>query len=96
MAVTVLDADSVDLQGDRDGASVEKLVHTAALLAVMRSRVLTTIGNCAFLGCTSITTLTLPDGLTTIGNHAFNGCTSIATLTLPDGLTTIGDGAFYD
>ncbi|MBR7139959.1 MAG: leucine-rich repeat protein [Lentisphaeria bacterium] len=54
----------------------------------------TTIGNEAFDGCTSLSRITLPDGLTTIGNWAFHGCTSLSRITLPDGLTTIGYEAF--
>ena len=56
---------------------------------------LATIGDRAFYGCSSLTTITLPAGLATIGGHAFSGCSSLTTVTLPAGLTTIGDFAFY-
>ncbi len=48
----------------------------------------------AFLGCASLTSVTLPDGLASIGELAFIGCTSLTNVTLPDGLTAIGDSAF--
>ena len=54
----------------------------------------TTIGNEAFDGCTSLSRITLPDGLTTIEEYAFSQCTSLSSINLPDGLTTIGEGAF--
>ena len=52
------------------------------------------IGDRAFIGCDSLTTVTLPEGLTTIGDEAFYGCSSLTTVTLPEGLTSIGDSAF--
>eukprot|EP00633_Aureoumbra_lagunensis_P003340 CAMPEP_0197287486 /NCGR_PEP_ID=MMETSP0890-20130614/3876_1 /TAXON_ID=44058 ORGANISM="Aureoumbra lagunensis, Strain CCMP1510" /NCGR_SAMPLE_ID=MMETSP0890 /ASSEMBLY_ACC=CAM_ASM_000533 /LENGTH=40 /DNA_ID= /DNA_START= /DNA_END= /DNA_ORIENTATION= len=39
------------------------------------------IGHSAFLGCTSLTRVTLPAGLTTIEEGAFGGCTSLTQLT---------------
>ena len=56
---------------------------------------LATIGDRAFYGCSSLTTITLPAGLATIGRDAFFGCTSLTTITLSGGLTTIGNAAFY-
>jgi len=41
---------------------------------------LTSIGNGAFSGCSSLISLTLPAGLTTIGNGAFYGCRSLSSL----------------
>ena len=55
---------------------------------------ITTIRNNAFMNCTGITALALPQGLTTIGNSAFNGCTGITDLDLPQGLKSIGNYAF--
>ena len=50
----------------------------------------------AFKGCSSLVSITLPEGLTSIGNYAFEGCSSLASVTLPEGLTSIGNNAFYD
>lgn len=52
-----------------------------------------TIGNDAFRGCTSLTTVDLPVA-TDIGGGAFYGCTSLATVALP-AATFIGYDAFY-
>ena len=54
----------------------------------------TTIGNSAFSNCTSLTGITLPDGLTTIGNDAFSNCTSLTGITIPNTVTSIGNDAF--
>ena len=57
----------------------------------------TSIGECAFYNCKSITDISLPDGLTGIGFEAFYGCTALAgDLIFPDSLTSIGSAAFYD
>ena len=48
----------------------------------------------AFLGCTSIESITIPDSVTSIGGDAFSGCTSLTSITIPDGVTEIGDYAF--
>ena len=47
-----------------------------------------------FSGGSSLTSITLPEGLTDIGNYVFSGCSSLASVTLPESLTTIGDLAF--
>jgi hypothetical protein len=49
----------------------------------------------AFCGCTSLSSVVLPEGLTAIGFGAFQDCTSLSSLTLPEGLITIGGYAFY-
>lgn len=54
-----------------------------------------TIGNSAFFGCDSLTSVTLPDSLTAIDDYAFSYCSSLTAVTLPDSLTAIGDSAFY-
>ena len=51
------------------------------------------IGTNAFLGCTSLTNITLPDGIARIGERAFEGCDP-TSLMIPDSVTNIGSGAF--
>ena len=55
----------------------------------------TSIGDCAFYGCTGLTKLTLPNSVTSIGDGAFSGCSGLTELTLPNSVTRIGDCAFY-
>ena len=54
----------------------------------------TTIGKCAFLWCTSLTSVTFSDSVTTIGNYAFYYCSNLTSVTIGDSVTTIGDEAF--
>ena len=52
------------------------------------------IGNYAFSGCRSLTSLILPSNVTSIGYSAFSGCRSLTSLTLPSSVTSIGSSAF--
>lgn len=49
----------------------------------------------AFKNNTSITRVTLPEGITAIGDEAFYGCSNLTEINLPEGLVSIGDSAFY-
>ena len=52
------------------------------------------IGDNAFSGCSSLTSLTLPSSVTSIGGHAFELCSGLTSLTLPSSVTSIGEFAF--
>ena len=47
-----------------------------------------------FLGCSSLTSINIPNGNTYIGNNMFNGCSSLTSVTIPNSVTSIGDYAF--
>lgn len=52
------------------------------------------IGDSAFNGCTSLTNVTLGDGVTSIGTSAFLKCTQLPSITIGNGVTSIGKNAF--
>ena len=52
------------------------------------------IGDEAFRSCSSLTTITIPEGVTSIGNRAFSYCRSLTAIILPESVTSIGDEAF--
>lgn len=54
----------------------------------------TSIGNAAFKGASSLTSITLPSALTAISNDCFRGCSSLTSITIPEGVTSIGNSAF--
>lgn len=51
------------------------------------------VGDTAFSGCTSLSSVTIPDNVTTIGENAFRG-TKLSSVTLPYTTTSIGFNAF--
>ena len=48
----------------------------------------------AFHGCTSLTSINIPNSVTDIGSYAFYGCTGLTSINIPDAVTTIGICAF--
>ena len=54
----------------------------------------TSIGSCAFRGCTGLTSVTIPNSLTSIDESAFSGCTGLTSVTIPNSVTSIGIVAF--
>ncbi|MBQ3220169.1 MAG: leucine-rich repeat domain-containing protein, partial [Clostridia bacterium] len=74
------------------------LSSTTALVNVMTSNVVieegvTSIGNYAFRGLSSLEKLTVK-GDVTIGNYAFQGCASLETITFMGDVTSVGRNAF--
>ena len=56
----------------------------------------TSIGDNAFVYCTSLTSVTIPNSVTSIGDYAFNYCPSLNSLSLGNSVSIIGDYAFSD
>ncbi|OLN25569.1 N-acetylmuramoyl-L-alanine amidase [Desulfosporosinus metallidurans] len=56
----------------------------------------TSIGDDAFVDWsgTSITSISIPQGVTSIGNTAFWGCKGLTSISIPQGVISIGNGAF--
>ena len=48
----------------------------------------------AFSGCTSLTSITIPNSVTSIGNNAFYDCSSLTSVTLGGKIESIGRRAF--
>lgn len=61
---------------------------------VIISSGVTSIGQCAFVDCSSLESIAIPASVTNIGPSAFNGCISLTSITIPDSVTSIGAQAF--
>ena len=48
----------------------------------------------AFSGCSSLTTITIPDSVTSIGDYAFSHCSSLEFIKIPDSVNRIGRNLF--
>ena len=56
----------------------------------------TSIGEGAFSGYSSLTNINIPNSVTVIGELAFDGCIGLTAINIPNSVTTIGEGAFSD
>ena len=54
----------------------------------------TNIGGSAFSGCSSLTSVTIPNSVTSIDGAAFSGCSGLTSVTIPNSVTSIGNAAF--
>ena len=75
----------------KDGV-LEKYEGTDAHVVIPDS--VTSIGDSAFRGCSSLTSVTIPDSVTNIGDEAFRSCSSLTSVTIPESVTSIGEDAF--
>jgi len=50
----------------------------------------------AFNGCSSLTSITIPDSVRSIGNDAFNGCSGLTNINIPESVISIGERALKD
>lgn len=62
--------------------------------SIYQGKPVTTIDSYAFCGCSSLTSVTIPDSVTRIGDSAFFYCKKLINITIPNGVTSIGERAF--
>ena len=54
----------------------------------------TCVENGAFVQCSTLTSVIIPNSVTSIIGGTFNNCSSLTSVIIPDGVTTIGNAAF--
>ena len=57
---------------------------------------ITSIGNMAFKGCTSLRSIDIPNSVVSIGSEAFSGCRRLAYVAIPETVSFIDEYAFYE
>ena len=58
------------------------------------SYVVTKIGDQAFMGCTELTSINMPNTITSIGSQSFEGTSKLENISFSENITTIGEKAF--
>ena len=76
------------------GTTGEELIIPAVFKDGQTWYRVTSIGDDAFYGCRSLTSVTIPDSVTSIGNSAFCECTKLTSVIIGDSVTSIDDYAF--
>ena len=80
--------------GQMDDYNHEYLQFKQNIKQVIIADGVTTIGGSAFISCTALTSINIPNSVTTIGDEAFYGCTTLKSINIPNSVTTIGNATF--
>ena len=90
-----LGGDSAKVTGYKSGQSPTAIDIPSRVKIDGKVYNVTSIGNGAFYGCSSLKNIKIPEGVTSIGWGAFDGCSSLTSIKIPESVTSIGDWAFF-
>jgi hypothetical protein len=98
-ALTSITVDTGNTTYDsRDNCNATIETSTNTLIFGCQSTIIpdsvTTIGDCAFYQCFSLTSITIPNSVTSISHDAFRICFGLTSIVIPDSVTTISYNAF--
>jgi sorbitol-specific phosphotransferase system component IIA len=79
-----------------DDENLTNFIGSLTIPASVNGYSVTSIGEFAFLGCTSLTSIKIPNSVTSIGDGAFVGCSGLTSIEIPNSVTSIGAYAFLD
>ena len=98
LATIVVESNN-SIYDSRDNCNAIIQTATNTLIAGCQNTIIpnsvTGIGDRAFYGCSSITSINIPENVTSIGVGAFSGCSSLISVYIPENVTSIGGSAFY-
>ena len=76
-------------------SSVPWYSYRADIKSITMAETVTTIGDYAFFGCSSLTSFEIPSNVTRIGGYAFAKCSSLKSLEIPSKVTKIRNHLVY-
>ena len=88
---TLLADDTYEVSGIGSCTDTEMIIPSS-----YNEKAVTSIGENAFVGCSSLTGVTIPDSVMHIGDFAFENCTSLTSVEISGNATSIGNFAFLD
>ena len=71
-------------------------VYERGLGKITFDKDVTSIGFCAFSGCSSLKSISVPNSVTSIETFAFSECSSLKSISVPNSVTSIGNNAFSE
>ncbi len=69
--------------------------NTVDIPTTIDEKPVTSIGKSAFVGCSELTSITIPNSVTSIETGAFWGCSGLTSIIIPNSVTSIETGAFW-
>jgi hypothetical protein len=78
-----------DCENDIDYFSDDTLFISIPILV-------TSLGNCCFQECSSLTQISLPNSITSLGYRCFSKCSSLTQISLPNSIISLGHNCFCE
>lgn len=94
LSYTVVDAEAKTCRVAQNPTAAGAIEVPAQAIDGDVTYTVTEVGDDAFFGCNTVTSIALPAGMRSVGQNAFSRCTMLESVTLPDSLSRIQSRTF--